>query len=87
MKRLEYQLSSVLHGNAANADYVNDLGDWGLVIAKKPVGIGTTFHYTVSRHLPNSRQASSEREYRSKDGFISMPMGCIRMRLGRPSTG
>jgi hypothetical protein len=49
IERLEYQLSSVLHGNSANADYVNDLGDWGLVIAKKPVGIGTTFHYTVSK--------------------------------------
>jgi hypothetical protein len=49
IKRLEYELSSVLHGNSASADYVNDLWSWGLVTAKKPVGIGTTFHYTVSK--------------------------------------
>ena len=28
---------------------MDDIEDWGLVTAKKPVGIGTTFHYTVSK--------------------------------------
>jgi hypothetical protein len=28
---------------------VNDIQDWGLVTRKKPVGVGTTFHYTVTR--------------------------------------
>jgi len=37
---LEYELSSVLHGNAIRADYVDDIQDWGLVTEKKPVGIG-----------------------------------------------
>ncbi len=46
---LEYELSSVLHGNSIRADYVDDIQDWGLVTQKKPVGIGTTFHYTVTR--------------------------------------
>src|SRR5437016_8991533 len=44
-----YELSTVLHGNATRADYVDDIQDWGLVTEKKPVGIGTTFHYTVVR--------------------------------------
>lgn len=46
---LRYELSSILHGNSAHADFVGDVQDWGLVTAKKPVGIGTTFHYTVSK--------------------------------------
>jgi len=46
---LEYELSSVLHGNAIRADCVDDIQDWGLVTEKKPVGIGTTFHYIVTR--------------------------------------
>jgi hypothetical protein len=44
-----YELSSVLHGNAICADHVDDMQDWGLVTEKKPVGIGTTFHYTVTK--------------------------------------
>jgi hypothetical protein len=44
-----YELSSVLHGNAICADNVDDMQDWGLVTEKKPVGIGTTFHYTVTK--------------------------------------
>src|SRR5207253_11417894 len=39
---LEYELSSVLHGNAIRADSVDDIQDWGLVPKKKPIGIGTT---------------------------------------------
>jgi len=27
----------------------DDIQDWGLVTEKRPVGIGTTFHYTVTR--------------------------------------
>ncbi len=46
---LTYALSSVLHGNSTRADYVDDIQDWGLITARKPVGIGTTFHYTVSK--------------------------------------
>jgi hypothetical protein len=49
IEMVEYELSSVLHGNSLSADFVDDIQDWGLVTAKKPVGIGTTFHYTVSK--------------------------------------
>jgi len=45
---LEYQLSTVLHGNSLRADFVDDIQDWGLVTEKKPVGIGKTFRYTMS---------------------------------------
>jgi hypothetical protein len=46
---VEYELSSVLHGNSVSAEFVNDIQDWGLVTEKKPVGVGTTFHYTVTK--------------------------------------
>lgn len=46
---LEYELSCVLRGNSLRAYFVDDIQDWGLVTEKKPVGIGTTFHYTVSK--------------------------------------
>ena len=46
---LAYELSCVLHGNSLGADFVDDIQDWGLVTEKKPVGIGTTFRYTVSK--------------------------------------
>src|SRR5256712_10895372 len=46
---LAYELSSVLHGNSSRADFVDDIQDWGLVTEKKPIGVGTTFHYTVVR--------------------------------------
>ena len=46
---VEYELSSVLHGNSVGVEYVDDIQDWGLVTEKKPVGIGTTFHYTVTK--------------------------------------
>lgn len=46
---VEYELSSILHGNSIPALHVDDIEYWGLVTAKKPVGIGTTFHYTVSK--------------------------------------
>jgi hypothetical protein len=46
---VEYELSSILHGNSIPAHHVDDIEYWGLVTAKKPVGIGTTFHYTVSK--------------------------------------
>jgi hypothetical protein len=49
IEMVEYELSSVLHGNSLSADFVDDIQNWGLVTAKKPVGIGTTFHYTVSK--------------------------------------
>src|SRR5437879_5603599 len=46
---LAYELASVLHGNSSRADFVDDIQDWGLVTEKKPIGVGTTFHYTVVR--------------------------------------
>ncbi len=46
---LTYELSSILHGNPIRADFVDDIQDWGLVTEKKPIGVGTTFHYTVVR--------------------------------------
>jgi len=46
---LAYELSSVLHGNCIHADFVDDIQDWGLVTEKKPIGVGTTFRYMVTR--------------------------------------
>lgn len=49
IEMLEYELSSVLYGNSVRADFVDAIQDWGLVTGKKPVGIGKTLHYTVSK--------------------------------------
>jgi hypothetical protein len=49
IEMLEYEVSSVLHGNSVRADFVDDIQDWGLVTEKKAVGIGKTFQYTVSK--------------------------------------
>ncbi len=49
IEMVAYELSCVLHGNSLGADFVDDIQDWGLVTEKRPVGIGTTFHYTVSK--------------------------------------
>jgi hypothetical protein len=46
---MTYELSSVLYGNTTCADYVGDIQNWGLVTAKRPIGIGTTFQYTVTK--------------------------------------
>jgi hypothetical protein len=46
---LAYELISVLHGNSIRANFVDDIQDWGLITEKRPIGIGTTFHYTVSK--------------------------------------
>src|SRR5947209_18958960 len=46
---LAYKLRSVLYGNNTCADYVGDIRDWGLVTTKRPIGIGTTFQYTVTK--------------------------------------
>ena len=48
IEMLEYELSTVLHGNSLRADFVDDIEGWGLVTQKKPVGIGKTFRYTMS---------------------------------------
>ena len=45
---LEYELTTVLHGNSLRAGFVDDMEGWGLVTEKKPVGIGKTFRYTMS---------------------------------------
>ena len=52
---LAYELSRVWHGNAVHADLVDDIQEWGLVTQKKPVGVGTTFHYTVTRLMQLAR--------------------------------
>jgi hypothetical protein len=49
---LKYELSAVLHGNASHADFLDDIADWGLVTERKPIGIGTTFRYIVSKVTP-----------------------------------
>jgi hypothetical protein len=46
---LVYELNSVLHGNSRRANLVDDIEDWGLITEKRPIGIGTTFHYKVAR--------------------------------------
>jgi hypothetical protein len=46
---LAYELSSVLHGNCIHADFADDIQEWGLVTEKKPIGVGTTFRYMVTR--------------------------------------
>jgi hypothetical protein len=46
---LAYELSSVLHGNCIHADFADDIQEWGLVTEKKPIGVGMTFHYMVTR--------------------------------------
>ena len=53
---LAYELSRVWHGNAVHADLVDDIQDWGLVTQKKPVGVGTTFHYTATRLMQLARK-------------------------------
>ena len=55
-KVLAYELSSVWHGNTVHAGLVDDIQDWGLVTQKKPVGVGTTFHYTVTRLMQLARK-------------------------------
>jgi hypothetical protein len=49
---LKYELSVVLHGNASHADFLDDIPDWGLVTERKPIGIGTTFRYIISKLTP-----------------------------------
>jgi hypothetical protein len=46
---LAYELNSVLHCNAMRAHFIDDIQDWGLVTDKKPIGVGATFRYTVTR--------------------------------------
>jgi hypothetical protein len=56
IKVLAYELSRVWHGNTVHAYLVDDIQDWGLVTQKKPVGVGTTFHYTVTRLMQLARK-------------------------------
>jgi CheY-like chemotaxis protein len=60
---LEYELTTVLHGNSVRADFVDDIQGWGLVTEKKPVGIGKTFRYTM-------RTLIARRESRTSGGAI-----------------
>jgi hypothetical protein len=56
---VEYELGSTLHGNSIPAHYVDDIEHWGLVTAKKPVGIGTTFHYREQAHQARTESRTS----------------------------
>jgi hypothetical protein len=56
IEALEYELSAVLHGNSLHADFLDDLPNWGLVTERKPIGIGTTFRYIVSKLTPLVRK-------------------------------
>src|SRR5207247_2669994 len=58
---LAYELASVLHGNSSRADFVDDIQDWGLVTEKKPIGVGTTFHYTVVRLTKLAKEIEERR--------------------------
>jgi len=49
IEALAYELSSVLHGNCIHADFADDIQEWGLVTEKKPIGVGMTFRYMVTR--------------------------------------
>jgi hypothetical protein len=53
---LEYELSAVLHGRSLHADFLDDVSNWGLVTERKPIGIGTTFRYIVSKLPPIVRR-------------------------------
>jgi hypothetical protein len=53
---LVYELSGVLHGNSMRADSVDDIEEWGLVTQKKQIGVGKTFHYTVTRLMQLARK-------------------------------
>src|SRR5947208_15403668 len=59
---LAYELSSVLHGNSSRADFVDDIQDWGLVTEKKPIGVGTTFHYIFVRLTKLEQQLAQQGE-------------------------
>jgi hypothetical protein len=78
IEMVEYELSSVLHGNSLRADFVDDIQDWGLVTKQKPIGIGTTFHYTVSRLTKLAQKV--ERAGVSIEGWLHFHVNGIRER-------
>jgi hypothetical protein len=53
---LKYELSAVLPGDSLHADRLDDIQDWGLVIERKPIGIGTKFRFIVSKLTPLVRK-------------------------------
>ena len=73
-----YELSSVLHGNSLSADFVDDIQDWGLVTEKKPIGIGTTFRYTVSKLTKLAQRV--ERAGVPVEGWLHFHVNGIRER-------
>jgi hypothetical protein len=75
---VEYELSSILYGNSIPAHYVDDIEHWGLVTAKKPVGIGTTFHYTVSKLTKLAQKV--ERAGVPVEGWLHFHVNGIRER-------
>jgi hypothetical protein len=76
VEMLEYELSCILRGNSLRADFVDDIQDWGLVTEKKPVGIGTTFHYTVSKLTKLARKV--ERAGLPVEGWLHFHVNGIR---------
>jgi len=72
---LAYELSRILHGNSHRADPVDDIQDWGLVTQKKPVGIGTTFHYTVTRLMPIAYRI--EQRGVPVEGWLHFCVNCV----------
>jgi hypothetical protein len=73
---LAYELNGVLHGNAMPAHFFDDIQDWGLVTEKKPIGVGTTFRYTVSRIAKLSQQV--ERRGVPVEGWLHFRINGVR---------
>ena len=73
---LAYELSSVLHGNAIHAHLVDDIQDWGLITDKKPIGVGTTFRYTVTRLTKLAHQV--ERRGVPVEGWLHFRINGVR---------
>jgi hypothetical protein len=77
---VEYELSSILYGNSIPAHHVDDIEYWGLVTAKKPVGIGTTFHYTVSKLTKLAQRV--ERAGIPVEGWLHFHVNGVRQNVG-----
>src|SRR5882672_6942184 len=78
IEMVAYELSCVLHGNSLGADFVDDIQDGGLVTEKKPVGLGTTFHYIVSKITKLAEKV--EREGVPVEGWLHFHVNGIRER-------
>jgi hypothetical protein len=72
---LAYELHSILHGNSLRADPVDDIQDWGLVTKKKPVGVGRTFEYTLTRLMQLAHKI--ERRGVPMEGWLHFSVGGV----------